>query len=124
MSNQQIATMARVQEKVKERIQASFMDLIPPELWEGMVQQHLNEFTRDTLPKLVKAEAENRLRELLKAEFSKNEWQSRWMNNGEQPSEFLTKVLKEVAPDLVNALFGRVAIDVVQQIRNLSGNRY
>ncbi|MDR7092283.1 hypothetical protein [Hydrogenophaga laconesensis] len=36
MSGQQIATMASVQEKVKERIQASFMDLIPAELWEGM----------------------------------------------------------------------------------------
>lgn len=116
--------MASVQEKVKERIQASFMDLIPPEMWEGMVDQHLREFTSDMLPKLVKDEAEKRLRELLKAEFSTPKWTDQWMGNELMPSEFLANVLKQAAPDLVNALFARVAVDAVGMIRSMSPNRY
>ena len=122
--NTQVATMASVQEKVKERIQASFMDLIPPEMWEGMVDQHLREFTRDMLPKLVKDEAEKRLREMLKAEFEKPQWREQWMGSNPVPSEFLADVLKQAAPDLVNALFSRVAMDTVQMIRNMNSNRY
>jgi hypothetical protein len=119
----QIATMATVQEKVKERIQASFMDLIPPELWEGMVEQHLREFTRDVLPKLVKDEAEKRVRGLLAEEFKKPEWQDRWDFGNHQASDMLTSILKEVAPHLVAAMFGSLAANIVADIRN-NPNRY
>lgn len=113
--------MASVQEKVKERIQASFMDLIPPEMWEGMVQQHLNEFTRDMLPRLVKEEAEKRLREMLTVEFQKPEWTEKWGVNGVEASEMLSTVLKEAAPNLVAAMFSQLAANIVMDLRN---NRY
>jgi hypothetical protein len=124
VSNQEIATMASVQEKVKERIQASFMDLIPPELWEGMVQQHLNKFQFEELPKLVKAEAEKRLREVVADEFKKPEWSEQWFNGSPRVSALLAATLKEAAPDLVTALFSRLAVDMVAIFRNQNSRGY
>jgi hypothetical protein len=118
MSNTQVTTMASIQEKVKERIQASFLDLIPPELWEGMVKQHMDDFTKNLLPKLVKEEAEKRLRTLLSEEFKKPEWQDRWDFGRPQASEMLSTVLKEAAPSLVAALFGGLAQSIVIDLRN------
>jgi len=119
----EITSMASLQDKVKERIKASFLDLIPPEMWEGLVQAQLHEFTKVELPKLVKAEAEARLKVLLGAEFTKSEWQARWVggSTGELASSMVTNILKEVAPELVSALFGGMAQRVVSDIRNNSG---
>jgi uncharacterized membrane protein YheB (UPF0754 family) len=114
----EVVTLQTVQERVKERIQQSFMDLIPPELWQGMVQRELESFTRTEFPKMVKQAAEERLREMLKVEFSKSGWMEEWTGNGPTASEFLAGVLKEVAPDLVSALFSRLGNEIVQSIRN------
>lgn len=124
-----VATMATVQEKVKERIQASFVDLIPPELWEGMVQQHIAEFQRDMLPKLVKDEAEKRVRAMLADEFGKPAWIGHFYGGrtaaeyGQDPSAMVLEIVKQAAPDLVASLFGRIVQGVVMEIRN-NPNRY
>lgn len=118
----EVATMATVQEKVKERIRASFLDLIPPELWEGMVQAELHNFTKNELPKIIHEEASLKLREALKTEFKKPEWMGQWDNFGEKPSQFAAQVVREAAPELVNAMFGRIAQSIVNDLRN--GNRY
>jgi hypothetical protein len=117
--NTEVATMASIQEKVKERIQASFVDLIPQEMWEGMVQQHLKDFTTQVLPKLVKDEAEKRARELLIAELGKPGWVSGlWGPAGPEPSPLLLEVIKQAAPDLVAALFGNLVQQMVMNLRN------
>ena len=70
----QIATLANVQDKVRERIQATFMDLIPPEMWEGMVSAELHRFQIETLPKSIVEQAKLKALEMLKiglfAQFS------------------------------------------------------
>lgn len=121
MSNQEIATMATVQEKVKERIQASFLDLIPSELWDGMVQQHLDGFTKVDLPRLVRQEAELVAKEMLKAEFAKPEWMSQWRDGQQRAPEVMQGILRDLAPTLVATLFDEFAMRVVTHIRN---NRY
>lgn len=117
--NTQVQTLASVQERVRERIQASFVDLIPPELWDEMVRKELGNFTHNMLPELVKKAASEKLLELLKEELNKPEWRERWGSNG-QPgvSDMVGKVLREAAPSFVEAWMGNYAQQLVQSIRN------
>lgn len=117
------ATLASIQEKVRERIQASFMDLIPPELWEGMVSAELHRFTREELPKLVVEQAKAKALELLKVELAKPEWAERWGMHGIDPSPMVAEVVRQAAPDLVAALFGGLVQQLVVQARNMQSHR-
>lgn len=111
--------MASIQEKVKERIQATFVDLIPQEMWEGMVQQHLDEFTKVTLPTLVRKAAEERAAGMLREILAKPEWSSHIYDQmGQKPSEMVLEIVKQAAPDLVASLFGRIVQTTVMEIRN------
>lgn len=117
-----VATLASVQEKVRERIQATFVDLIPEELWAGMVHAQIHEITKTALPKLVHEEAEKKLRALIVAEFSKQEWSGYWDSHsallGPKASEMVTEAVKKAAPELVAALFSRFAQGIVMDLRN------
>lgn len=118
MANE-ISTMTTIQQKVSERLRASFVELIPDEVWDKMVADELTKFTKDDLPKLVHLAAKDRLMELLKVEFCRPEWLERWgWNNAQSPSAMVSTILKELAPDLVAALFSNVAQSAVMQIRN------
>ncbi len=117
-----VATLASVQEKVRERIQATFVDLIPEELWAGMVHAQIEEITKTVLPKLVHEEAEKKLREMIQAEMRKPEWSEFWDDQsvrlGPRASAMVTEAVKKAAPDLVAALFGRFAQSIVSDLRN------
>lgn len=117
-----VATLASVQEKVRERIQATFVDLIPEELWAGMVHAQIDEITKTVLPKLAHEEAEKKLRDMIQSEFQKPEWQEFWDNQsvhlGPRASAMVTAAVKESAHDLVAALFGRFAQSIVMELRN------
>lgn len=118
MSNE-VSMMASVQDKVRERIQQSFMDLLPAELFESMVKAELEKFTKTALPALVADMAKERLKELLKVEFNKSEWQDRWIGgNGANPSALVEEILKKAAPDFVAAMFQGFALQIVQRIRS------
>jgi hypothetical protein len=116
--NTQVATLASVQDKVRERIQASFMDLIPHELWDGMVDAELKRFTREDLPKLVVEQAKLKALEMLKLELAKPAWADRWGMNGMDPSPMVSEVVRQCAPELVAALFGGLVQQLVQHARN------
>jgi hypothetical protein len=122
----EVSVMAGVQDKVRERIQEAFMDLIPPEAWEQMVKTELEQFTKTALPGLVRDAAKARLQELLKDEFGKAAWAERWGGGsmGPQCSEMLAAVLREAAPDLVTAMFGSVVQQMVNALRNGSIRPY
>ncbi len=120
----EVGALQSVQEKVKERIQATFMDLLPAELFEGMVQTHLNSFLNADLPNLVKEEATKRLRAQIQAEFGKPEWVGTFGYDGaigDQASLMVARIVQEAAPQLVAALFGGMVQNAVQHIRNSRG---
>ncbi len=123
----QVATLQSVQEKVKDRIQATFMEILPPEMFEEMVGTALADFTKTELPALVKQAAKERLQEQLKEEFGKPEWQGLWRNafgGGHAPSTMVEMIVKQAAPELVTAIFGGFVQGVVQQMRNGSIRQY
>jgi hypothetical protein len=123
-----VATMASIQDKVKERIQATFAELIPQEMWEGLVAEQVRKFQRDDLPNLVREAAKEEIKRMMTEEFAKKEWQDTWgqmgVHGGRLPSELVTKIVKEAAPDLVNALFGGLMQNIVASLRNNGGMRY
>lgn len=123
MSNtNQIAALSSVQDKVRERIQATFVDLIPEELWAGMVQQQIKEVAETMLPRIAREEAEKRLRTMIQSEFNKPEWREFWDNQssllGPGASAMVTDAVKQAAPEMVAALFARFAQGIVMDLRN------
>lgn len=120
----QVATLQSVQEKVKERIQASFMDLLPQELFDAMVKKAVDDFTTKELPDLVKQAVRERLADAIKTELSGPEWQGKWLPNCRQVgSQMVEAIVRETAPELVQAMFGGMVQDIVSQIRN-NGYRF
>lgn len=117
--NTQVQTFASVQERVRERIQATFVDLIPPELWDEMVNRELESFKRTVLPELVKKAAGEKCLELLKAELNQPEWAAEYANNGAmRAGPLVATLLREAAPSFVEAWMGNYAQQLVLAIRN------
>lgn len=113
-----ITTIASVQDKVRERIQTTFMELLPDEMFKGLVEQELSKFLREQLPKLVVQEAKDHLTKKMQAEFVKPEWSETWTNAQQPtPSAFMKEILRELAPDLVSALFAQLSMNVVNNLR-------
>lgn len=122
MANE-VATMQSISDKVKERIKVQFADLIPDEMFDNMVKSAVQEYLRDNLTNVVKEEGRLFLGELVRQELSKPEWQGSWVHGysgmGQMMSgELISKVLKEHAPDLVNALFSGMMQQMIQHLRN------
>lgn len=113
-----ITTIASVQDKVRERIQTTFMELLPDEMFKGLVEQELSKFLREQLPNLVVQEAKDHLTKKMQAEFVKPEWGETWTNAQPTPSAFMKEILRELAPDLVSALFAQLSMNVVNNLRS------
>lgn len=123
MATTEISTMASIQDKVKARIQDTFMDLLPDEMFHGLVQTELDRFTKVELPKLVQELARDRLKELILAEFKKPEWAETWDGNHNKASVLVSTIVKELAPELVVAMFGNMVQSTVNNMRN-TGRMY
>lgn len=118
MSAGDVALLASVQEKVRERIQATFMELLPESVFRDLVKRELDQFLATSLRTLVREEAAKRLSELLKQEFAKPEWAEQWGMNGTRCSEMVATLLHEAAPQFVEAMFGHFAQQLVNDMRN------
>lgn len=113
----EVAAMASIQDRVRDRIKEAFVDLIPAEMWEQMVKAEIEAFTKKELPELVRHEAREAIKSMLAEEFKKPGWQARW-DDGQRPSEFVTKILADTAPNFVAAVFGELAQRLISDIRN------
>ena len=113
-----MALLASVQEKVRERIQATFMELLPESVFQQLVERETEQFMKYEAPKLVRKLAEERLREFVIEELKKPEWSERWGVNGTLCSEMVSTLLREAAPQFVEAMFGMFAQQMVNDMRS------
>ena len=113
-----MALLASVQEKVRERIQATFMELLPESVFQQLVERETEQFMKYEAPKLVRKLAEERLREFVIEELKKPEWSERWGVNGTRCSEMVSTLLREAAPQFVEAMFGMFAQQMVNDMRS------
>ena len=125
--NMQAFNMQDVQARVTESIRSSFASFIPDEMWDAMIKRETESFMRDELPKMVRAALVKHGQDEIARELSKPEYLQ--AVSGE-PSQEVKEIIRQLAPDLVSALFGNVvqhSTNIVrQQINNSpnSGFRY
>ena len=105
------------EDSVKERLKSIVADLIPEERWDDIVRATVQDFERNDLPKLVKAELSERYKKAIADEFGKPEWQAAWNSGGPAASEALKKMLIEAAPLVLAAMIGGSMQSVSQQLQ-------
>ena len=107
-----------LQDRVRERIEATFMELIPPEAFNEMIDRCAADFFQHELPKLAREVLAERYREYLKAELDKPEWSAKYNENGDGPSDLVASIVKCGAQELVAQLFGGIVQNTVINLRN------
>lgn len=127
---------ADVADKIRDRIQSSFVDLIPQEAWDGMIKGAIHEFTHkpagdyhsnhqpkpSRLQGMINKEIEERFRASMKAELDKPEYQGLWTAQGSLPSEIATEIAKAAAPQLQAAFFGQMTQMLILQLKQALAN--
>lgn len=113
-----VMTSQSIQERVKEKIQASFVDLVPDEMWKKLVDDEWQRIKGKLIPDVVKQVATDEIRNILMGEFQKPEWQEQFSGFGPEPGEVVKKIIEESAPMLVSILFGSIVQQAVNHIRN------
>ncbi len=106
------------EDSVKERLKSIVADLIPEERWNEIVRFTVQDFERNDLPRLIKAELAEQYKKVIAAEFAKPEWQATWNNGVLGTSKALEKLLVEAAPMVLAAMIGGAMQSVTQQLQN------
>lgn len=107
-----------VQERVREKITSDFINMTPPETWAAMVKKEMDSFCDVEFPALVKKELTSFFSGLIRNEMDKPEWQGQWKSHGMHASPLVLEIMKQAAPEIVAAMFGNFAQNVVSEIRN------
>lgn len=106
------------EDSVKQRLKTIVADLIPEDRWDAIVRATVQDFERNDLPKLVKAELSEQYKKAIAAEFAKPEWVPTWSNAGRQgASEALQKLLIEAAPMVLASMIGGAVEQVSCNLR-------
>lgn len=105
------------EDSVKQRLKGIVAEMIPEERWDGIVRATVEDFERNDLPKLVKAELMEQYKKAIASEFAKQEWQATWNNGNQGASEALQKLLVEAAPMVLASMIGGAMQSVTQQLQ-------
>jgi negative regulator of sigma E activity len=105
-------------DSVKERIKTIVGELIPEDVYNGIVSLAIQDFMKVDLPKLVKEELTIKYKELIKEEFTKPEWQTRWKDAGPLASDRVRNILIEAAPSILAGMMSFAANNVVNEYHN------
>lgn len=118
----EIAVMSEFAEKVKEKIKRDFGSLIPEEAWDQLVKKAVEDFIKNDLGKVVKAELETEVKKRMGYLFNSPEWLGQWDsnsgNNIPSASVMAKKIISENIPQIMEAILGRAIQGIVEQVRN------
>lgn len=110
------------QDKVRERIQSTFADLIPKEQWDTLIAKGTRDFIDKELPSLIKAECANWFKARIAEELAKPEWITMWNGQGPMATDLVKALTKELAPDLISGMFSGLVANLVHNLRNQLAN--
>jgi hypothetical protein len=119
---------ASLQDKVQERIRASFVNLIPEDAWKVMVEREISYFTSPSrrgdelvtpIGLMIRAEIQERLKEKLKAHLDVVV-QMEWDNNLQVhvPSAFSREIAASMAPLMVQHMFAGIVHNAVELMKH------
>ncbi len=117
-----------IKEKITNKIREGFVNLIPDEQWDALVQGELDNFTCATsngiygskespLKIMIREGIEEIFRKKVADELSKPEWSDMYTDGRNIASELVSKIVKENAAELVEGLMGSFTQNVVMKVR-------
>ena len=112
-----MSELVKFEDRVKEKLKGIVADLIPEDRWDALIQQTVQDFEKNDLPKLVKEELSKKYKEVINAEFNKPEWQAQWNGAGPEASEALKKLIVESAGMVLASMIGGAMENVLSQFR-------
>ncbi len=127
-----IATIGDISEKIRERIQAEFVTLVPKEMWDSLVKKEVAWFLSDTgyrkdepspLKTMVRRELEKMFIEQVRTQL--NEMQGSWGGDGNmQAGAAVRKMVEEIAPHLWELAVSGVVQRAIDQFRSNLSSQY
>ena len=121
-------------EAVTDRVRSSFVDLIPDDVWKEMVEREILNFTNvnrsgcghgsaegSPFARLVKTELEGIFRAKIKAELDKPDWMGTFCGAGQDPGDAVKEMMQQLIPAMLEAVFGNVVQQTVDQVRQQLG---
>jgi hypothetical protein len=112
------------QEKVTEKIKATFMDLLPKEQFANLVESEIKRFIERDLRGLVQEVLQEKYRKLVKSELNSPKYQAEWKKGKEQTPEVVKQICVELMPVLIEEMFKEQVKGVVNQVRSQQGLPY
>lgn len=114
--SKEIVKMSDLTDRVKERVKDIFAELIPEKMWDSLVKAEIEKFRKDILPNIVEQELRRVYTEKIQEELEKSEYVANWFSGNHQPGVEVKRMIKELAPDFVSAIFGSVIQQAIERI--------
>lgn len=114
----ELQTMQDLKTKIREKIKGSFVDMISEEAWKKLVDDEEHEFIQKELKGLIKMELMKHFQGEVKKELESVGWLQNWNGHTYVPGEAVKGIIKECAPELVQAMFSGVVDMAVRNIRD------
>lgn len=117
--SQQLTPMQSLQEKMQEHIRQKFAEIVPEEVWKGLTDKVISEYTEKELPKLINAEMELLCRVKIKQVFQSDGFKDKWDNDlgMSVTSESLSQVIEKSAPKIMVGIVGQMMQNFVNNNR-------
>lgn len=113
-----MSAVVSFEDSVKQKLKTIVADLIPEDRYEAIVRATVQDFERNDLPKLVRAELEAKYREAIRAEFDKPEWKGTWSATaGPAASEAVKQLIVDAAPLVLSSMIGGATQQIVSQLQ-------
>jgi hypothetical protein len=120
---------SQVAEGIRDRIKAAFVDSIPDEQWEALIQEEFRQFTETTkdrwnqesvagFSQICQKLLHEAALEKIKAELEKPEWQAEWNKASDRIIEAIVGNREKFVETTIEALIGRSAQAALDAIRH------
>ncbi len=101
---------------IAEKVGKELVSLIPPDQWDRLIQQQIQEFQTKQLPIIVQEILSKKLKEELAAHIGKNQlWDS---YTGKYCNELVKEALEKSAPLIFSAMLTPVMSGFLEDLRN------
>ena len=123
---------ADITKTIKDKIKNQFVDLIPDEAFQKMVETGVREFTCEVknrynkkispspMQKIINEIIAERYRENIKAELAKPEYDNVWNGTGFELPELFKAMVIKTAPEILEAMISNYTTQIVNNLKNNS----
>jgi hypothetical protein len=107
------------EQRVKERLRENFMDLIPDEQLQTLVDREVADFRARVLPKLIQDELTEKYKAAIREELAKPEYQQQWAQGGQwAAAEMVKKIVTENAGSILAGLVSNTVQQAIFQMQS------